>query len=600
MSKLNNNIKFQSFSPKKFLFNTQNEIYSNDESHKNKNFKEKINILSQRYDNAISYYTKNINNDQTNTSFLIKRSICYLAKNLYVLALKDALKSIEINPNFAKGFYIASLCYLEMYNIEMAEKYCLQENQKLKDIISKTKQDLMIKCKKYKIYPLFITFLKELYIYNAFFPKLEIHFYSENYRGIIARNHIEKNEIILTIPFECMISLQTVLNTNYGKKIGSFMQRDLASPKHCLLTSFILFEEKNPKWKFYFDLLPKDFSNFPIFYTDKELEYLKGSPFLNQILDKKKDLKSDYDTLCMYINDFNKFDFKKFCEIRMVVSSRIFGISIYNNKTDVLVPFADLLNHKRPKQTQWYFDTKLNSFVIQATEEIEKGDEIFDSYGKKTNARFLLNYGFALEDNDTSEYILTVKFNENYPLYNEKKFYFKKEKNYCKSFNLNINIYESQILELLSFLRFILFNGNLDDINKYNFMKTNNNDLFENQNLSYFFIPPINKELEIQVLQKLLYLCQIELSKYPTSMEQDKQLLKVNKNINFNEKNILLLLINEKSVLKYYIHFCEYCLELIKLNNKKEVLAKITNDINYSDFQFDFYIQDAVFRLVNE
>ena len=74
----------------------------------------------------------------------------------------------------------------------------------------------------------------------------------------------------------------------------------------------------------------------------------------------------------------------------------------------------------------------------------------------------------------------------------------------------------------------------------------------------------------------------------------------MNKNISFNEKNILLLLINEKSVLKYYIHFCEYCLELIKLNNKKEVLAKITNDINYSDFQFDFYIQDAVFRLVNE
>jgi serine/threonine protein kinase len=63
------------------------------------------------------------------------------------------------------------------------------------------------------------------------------------------------------------------------------MYKELNSPKHCLLTSFLLYEEKNPKYKYYFDLLPHDFSNFPIFYTSKELEYLKGSPFLYQILD---------------------------------------------------------------------------------------------------------------------------------------------------------------------------------------------------------------------------------------------------------------------------------------------------------------------------
>ena len=67
----------------------------------------------------------------------------------------------------------------------------------------------------------------------------------------------------------------------------------------------IYFEYSSPQ-KFYFDLLPKDFSNFPIFYTEKELEYLKGSPFLNQVLDKKIDMKIDYEKICFYIPSFSQ------------------------------------------------------------------------------------------------------------------------------------------------------------------------------------------------------------------------------------------------------------------------------------------------------
>ena len=124
---------------------------------------------------------------------------------------------------------------------------------------------------------------------------------------------------------------------------------------------------------------------------------------------------------------------------RMIISSRIFGISINNYKTDVLVPFADLLNHKRPRQTQWYYDNKIKSFVIQATEDIEQGKEIYDSYGKKTNGRFLLNYGFAIENNDSSEYALSVVFDDCYPLYEIKKKIIKNGKNLIKTFYLNFS-----------------------------------------------------------------------------------------------------------------------------------------------------------------
>ena len=566
----------------------------------NEDDKRKNNMFGNNYDIAINYYTKNINNDKNNTTYLIKRAICYLAKGYYNLALKDALQTIEIDENFNKGYYIASLCYLEMYDIKMAEKFSenKDKNRRLKALIEKNKKDLIIKSKKFKSYPLYIKFLRELYKYNSFFPKLEIHFYTDDYRGVLAKNNIMKDEIIMTIPRDCLISLETAFEKDYGKKIGEFMYKELNSPKHCLLTSFLLYEEKNPKYKYYFDLLPKDFSNFPIFYTPKELEYLKGSPFLLQILEKKEDMKSDYAILCQYLPDFKQFSYLKFCQARLLISSRIFGISINDNKTDVLAPFADLLNHKRPRQTQWYYDDNLESFVIQATEDIKEGNEIFDSYGRKTNARFLLNYGFCLEDNDTSEFLITVNFNENYPLYEQKKKFFQNEYELVRRFNLNNNFYESQIIELLSFLRFILFEGDIDEL--YNAISSSDNIYNEEVPLTFYYIQPITKELEIKVLKHLSLLCRRALGKYPTTFEEDLNLIKTKKNISFNLRNCLYLLMSEKTVLSYFIYFCEYCLELLKLKTQMEVLTKLSTDYKYSDCQFDFYIQEVVLKLVDE
>ena len=558
--------------------------------------KEKTNnVLDNNYSIAIDYYTKNINNDEENTTLLIKRAICYLAKGYYTLSLKDALKCIEIDNKYNKGYYIASLCYLEMYDIENAEKYSNNKNLRLKSLIEKNKKEIVLKTRKYKSYPLFINFLKELYKFNSFFPKLEIHFYTDDYRGVLAKNDIYKNEIIMTIPKECLISLETVLNTSYGKTIGEFMYKELNSPKHCLLSSFLLYEEKNKNYKYYFDLLPKDYSNFPIFYKKSELEYLKGSPFLDQILEKKEDMKNDYNKLCEYLPNFNQFSFSKFCKARVLISSRIFGISINRKKTDVLVPFADLLNHKRPKQTQWYYDDNLESFVIQAIEDIKEGNEIFDSYGKKTNARFLLNYGFCLDDNDTSEYLLTINFNEKYPLFDIKKKIFKNEYEYNykinRNFCLNNNFYESQIVELLGFLRFILYDGDMNKL--FNIINSNENEM----EINIFYIPAISKELEIKVLKHLHSLCKKALGMYPTTFEQDQNSNK-NSNNSFNLRNCLLLLMNEKTVLAYYIYFCEYCISLLKLKSQKEILEKISNDYKSNDCQFDFYIQEVILKLI--
>jgi histone-lysine N-methyltransferase SETD3 len=287
----------------------------------------------------------------------------------------------------------------------------------------------------------------------------------------------------------------------------------------------------------------------------------------------------------------------KFIEARVLISSRIFGIAINDNKTDVLAPFADLLNHKRPRQTQWYYDDVINAFVIQAIEDIQEGSEIFDSYGKKTNARFLLNYGFCLDNNDSHEYPLTVVFNESYPMFEIKKNFFQNEYDFIRIFNLNNNIFESQLIELLSFLRFILFD---DEINiLYNAMSSSENFIYEDIALTFYYVSPISKELEIKVLKHLHLLCRKALNSYPTIYEEDKNALK-KKNISFNLRNCLLLLMSEKSVLSYYIYFCEYCINLFSMNNELEILSKLANDYKFSECQFEFYIQEVILKLINK
>ena len=132
----------------------------------------------------------------------------------------------------------------------------------------------------------------------------------------------------------------------------------------------------------------------------------------------------------------------------------------------------------------------------------------------------------------------------------------------------------------------------------YNAINTSENIYNEDIPLTFYYIPPINKELEIQVLKHLHLLCRKSLAKYPTTFEQDQNFYKTKKNISFNMRNCLLLLMSEKTVLSYFIYFCEYCLDLLKLKSQIDVLSKLSSDYKYNDCQFDFYIQEVILKLI--
>ena len=58
-----------------------------------------------------------------------------------------------------------------------------------------------------------------------------------------------------------------------------------------------------------------------------------------------------------------------------------------------------MLNHYRPRETKWQFDDTLQGFTVVSLQELNSGVQVYDSYGRKCNHRFLLNYGFSIENN---------------------------------------------------------------------------------------------------------------------------------------------------------------------------------------------------------
>eukprot|EP01036_Dinobryon_divergens_P024547 gene24547-33010_t len=216
--------------------------------------------------------------------------------------------------------------------------------------------------------------------------------------------------------------------TSIGKSIIA-ANIELDAPKHIFLMLFMLIDMKNRNSFFrpYYDILPQRLDNMPIFWTPTELNYLEGSYLREQIDERNMAIESDYSTICKIRPDFSEIaTIHEFKWARMCVCSRNFGLVINGLQTAALVPYADMLNHYRPRETKWHFDDPLQAFTVVALQNISCGAQVYDSYGRKCNHRFLLNYGFSVENNIESdgfcpnEVPLLLELNKSDPLFESK------------------------------------------------------------------------------------------------------------------------------------------------------------------------------------
>ena len=173
---------------------------------------------------------------------------------------------------------------------------------------------------------------------------------------------------------------------------------------------------------------------------------------------------------------------------------------------------------------------------------------MYDSYGKKCNSRFLLNYGFIVEKNDGNEYPFTVGIEEGDPLFSLKKNLLQNE-GLKKTFRVQENFQEQPVVDFFSLLRFKVFSEDFNEL--FNIIVTNKNrNEDEDSKPNFHSIPPISIKNEIKVLEYVEKLSLECIAKYPNSLEEDLKILKEdNGSLTNNQRNCILMRAGEKEVI---------------------------------------------------
>jgi histone-lysine N-methyltransferase SETD3 len=500
--------------------------------------------------------------------------------NDFYSSLQDIKQCINKKKSEIEPYQISSKCYLNMYDYENAKNQLeeakkispsSEENLNIEKMINDKLKENEENKKKFKQYPAFLNYMKAIYKGGVYINKINVKWESDWMRCILASDEIKINDILIRVPDDLLISLDVAQNSEIGKYFDDTLKKKLNSPHHCLLTAYLLQEEKkgnNSKWSFYFPFLPSSYSSFPIFYTEDEMKLLEGTQFHKIVTDKKKEIRQDYDWICEKYKGFNQYSFSNFCKFREVVSSRIFGVTMKGKKNDIIAPYADLFNHCRPRTTHWAYEDDQNSFIVSSIENLNIGMEVFDSYGRKCNARFLLNYGFTIEDNEDDEVkvILNLDYNDN-----DYKDKVKILGNSSKKFTLVKNCKNEQSTLFFSWVRIMEYNGDVKSVS---------------------INSPIMLKNELNMLKKVKQIMNGYLKNYKRSLDDEEKLLKENRsNMSFNEYNCCIMRIGEMRIFKFFEDLGEKCGELFS-KGKKEI-DKVLGNKNKEYEGFEGYIKEV-------
>lgn len=530
------------------------------------------------YSVALTLYTQGISMFPDSQVLYLNRALVYLSQHKYLESLKDSSKAIEFDNTNVKAYYRKACALQELGELENALSVidqCIQLIPNSTDIeeIAILKEEITKALEKGVFLPAshperqkFNDLIRWLIDGGAIFPKIHIEFYSQDSRGVHCIRGINKKECILYIPPTHIITLELAQSSPIGQKMLANNLK-LLSPKHCYLSTFIIQEKRKSDsfWAPYIRILPEYFKNFPIFFTEEEKEYLAGTAFIDLVNEKITDIKEDYDTICSVAPEFAEVSFEEFCRVRMAVSSRIFGMEIEKKSTDGFVPLADMLNHQKAKQTSWKFCQQRNGFVIEAAVDISKGEEVLDSYGVKCNSRFLLNYGFTLDDNEANEFPYLIKLTEDLPFYEEKLDFLKAK---SQVFRMLKDTSKPCLQEMLTYMRLI----EIDDLDFLNQVVDEflDSDFF----IQGKYLNAFSLSIEKKILQRLEKMSNEYIQRYPNSIEDDEEALK--KEATQNEKNCIVMRMGEKVILNYYLKMAQEILAVFDLPSASIDLGKVS------------------------
>ncbi|KAJ3699218.1 hypothetical protein LUZ61_002923 [Rhynchospora tenuis] len=246
-------------------------------------------------------------------------------------------------------------------------------------------------------------------------------------RGLVALKNIRKGEKLLFVP----PSLVITSDSDWTRpEVGDVMRRN-SVPDWPLLATYLISEaslDTASRWKNYISALPRQPYSL-LYWTRSELDaFLVASPIRDRAIQRITDVTGTYNDMQARI--FSKhpdlfpekiYNMETFMWSFGILFSRLVRLPSMDEKV-ALVPWADMLNHSSEVETFLDYDKSSQGIVFTTDRSYQPGEQVFISYGKKSNGELLLSYGFVPKEgsnpNDSVE--LALSLNKSDKCYKEK------------------------------------------------------------------------------------------------------------------------------------------------------------------------------------
>jgi hypothetical protein len=196
--------------------------------------------------------------------------------------------------------------------------------------------------------------------------------------------------------------------------IQKFCLQEETDDRLCLLVFLLWIKQQSglsgqlKEWQDYVFSLPKEAPQ-PYAWA----ESMEETPLSPIILSKLKQLEGEFEHYSTKYEDLN-IEWSDWLWAEGMIKSRTLHLSSKNPSAPLiaLVPIIDQCNHSVTPNAYWTIEN--NCVCLYATKELSPNQEIFISYGEKTNEELLFTYGFALAHNPYDALSLFVPLAEQF------------------------------------------------------------------------------------------------------------------------------------------------------------------------------------------
>ena len=248
--------------------------------------------------------------------------------------------------------------------------------------------------------------------------KIKLNYTNENTKNFYVKKKIEVNEILISIPQNLLLNIDSALKLSSSKIKKQFEKYKTQKFKQILNNSSELFyqriehsflaylmtianKNKSPKnklyqfYKYFFDTCETNLDNNPLYFSTEQIRPFLFSLLGNEIIQTREAFEEEYITLQSQITK-NKFDLDEYIKYRLFTYNKLVNMT----GTSSIVPFFDII-----ETNPVTFNLKINYEVqnqtlnLYALKEIKRGQKLSLAVVQMTNMGSFITYGKTYEEN---------------------------------------------------------------------------------------------------------------------------------------------------------------------------------------------------------